>query len=141
MKRREKEEATRRKEEEARRKQEEARVARLEAELETLRQEREVEKERRRLEEDTDHQRRIRQTTQEQVDEWEDDQIREPYSPRTLSAMKRNKNEKNGPYQYSLRAVLKVQNGSLALTTSLASCSTYFGGRSLLTYCDVSIAL
>ena len=89
MKRREKEDATRRKEEEAR-------IARLEAELETLRREREVEKERRRVEEDTEYQRRIRQTTQEQVDEW-DDETREPYSPRTLSAMKRGEKEKNGP--------------------------------------------
>ena len=54
--------------------------------------------------------------TQEQVDEWSDDETREPYSPRTLSAMKRGEKEKNGPYQYSLRAVLKVQNGSLAPT-------------------------
>lgn len=117
-KRREKEEATRRKEQEDH-------VARLETEVEALRREKELEEQRaaaarheqelhaaairREEEERAAMQRGARMTTEELVAEAE---LREPYSPRTLAAMKRDEDLRNGPYEYSVRAVLKVQNGS-----------------------------
>lgn len=45
-------------------------------------------------------------TTPEPIDET--DFVREPYSPKTLEAMKRDEEQKNGPYDYSVSACLKV---------------------------------
>ena len=36
----------------------------------------------------------------------------EPLTPRSLQSMKRLEQQQNGPYDYSVHAVLKVQNGS-----------------------------
>ncbi len=123
----EQKEATKRREKEKarRRKEQEEHVARLEAEVETLRREKELEEQRaaatrheqelraaavrRKEEERAAMQRGARMTTEELLNEAE---LREPYSPRTLAAMKMDEELKNGPYEYSVRAVLRVQNGS-----------------------------
>ena len=38
-------------------------------------------------------------------------ELRESYSSRTLTIMKRDENLRNELYEYSVRVVLKVQNG------------------------------
>lgn len=127
IKRREKEEATRRKEQKEH-------VTRLEAEVETLRRGKELEEQRaaaarhkqelcaaavhkelratavRQIQQDITadlaaQRRRVRQSIEELMNEAE---LRESYSPRTLAAMKRDEEVRNGPYEYSVRAVLRV---------------------------------
>ena len=109
MKRREKEEAKRRKDEELR-------VARLEEQIATLQKDKELELARlreaaaKRQEEDLIRdRRRARQTTEEAMYEGT---IAEAHSPRTLAAMRKDEEWRNGPHEYSVRAVVRSQNGS-----------------------------
>ncbi len=109
LKRREKEEAKRRKDEELR-------VARLEEKIATLEKDKELELARlrevgaKRQEEAIMHEtRRNRQTVEEAIYEAE---ILEQYSPRTLAAIRKDEELRKGPHKYSLRAVIRSQNGS-----------------------------
>ena len=114
MKRKEKEEATRRKDEEIR-------VHRLKAEMEALRRDKDLELERLReaaaqREEDKriEAARRVRQSTDEALEEFRLED--EAPTPRELAAIKKAEELKNGPYEYSVKAVLRVQNGSQTST-------------------------
>ena len=109
MKRREQEEARRRKDEALR-------VARLEEEINTLRRDKDLELERlraaaaqRQEDERIAIERRARQTSEEMRDEID---LPMPDSPRTVAAEKRDLEWRKGPHEYSLRAVLRAQNGS-----------------------------
>ena len=113
LKRREKEEAKRRKDEELR-------VARLEEKIATLEKDKELELARlreagaKRQEEAIMHEtRRNRQTVEEAMYEAE---IPEQYSPRTLAVMRKDEELRKGPHEYSLRAVIRSQNGSYTST-------------------------
>ena len=114
MKRHEKEEASRRKDEEIR-------VRRLEAEMEALRRDKDLELERLRAaaadreeERRQEAERRLRQTTDEALDEFNLEA--EAPTPRSLARIKKLEDQKNGPYNYAVKAVLRVQNGSQVLT-------------------------
>ena len=114
MRRYEKEEATRRKDEEIR-------VRRLEAEMEALRRDKDVELERLRAaaaareeEKRQEAERRLRQSTDEALHEFNLEA--EAPTPRSLARIKQAEEQKNGPYDYSVKAVLRVQNGSQILT-------------------------
>ena len=75
---------------------------------------RRVEASQRLEEEERANERRMRQTTEELLDETSF--LMEPPTPRTMRTMKRDEARRDGTYDYSLAAVLKSQNGSTTTT-------------------------
>ena len=92
--------------------QEEAlRVARLEEQIETLQRDKDLEIERLRR---ISHRPQEDSIVTEPFNEF--DEFAEVPSPNTVRAKKREEETRNGPYEYSLRAVLKAKNGSVTVT-------------------------
>lgn len=87
----------------------------MEVELRRLRHEKELHEAatEARLRQERENQRELeqaRQSTDELVAQHEIGEREEPYSPKTLSLMKRQKEEEEGPYKYVVYALLKVLN-------------------------------
>ena len=109
------------KEETTRRKDKEIRVRRLKAEIKALRRNKDLKLKRlrkaaaqRKNDRRIETARRLRQSTDKALNEFRLED--EAPTLRELVSIKRTEELKNGPYEYLVKAVIRVQNGSQFLT-------------------------